>query len=155
METIELLKITRDKTLAFYNLSEADLGKTYAPGKWNIRQILHHLADTEIVLNERIRRAIAEEHPFVVVFDQDRWNEKLEYTTYPLSISKQVFSAIRDSVIYLAEKHYPGSEQVTFFHTAAGIRTLKEEFDKVARHNFDHIKQIEIALAQSYMQPII
>lgn len=147
METIELLKLTRDKTLAFYDLPEAELHKTYAPGKWTIRQILAHLADAEIVLNERIRRAISEEHPFVIVFDQDRWNEKLDYSTYPLALSKQVFSSIRNSIIYLAEKHYAGSESITFFHTAAGIRTLKEEFDKVAKHNFDHIKQIEIALA--------
>ena len=71
----------------------------------------------------------------------------MDYSTYPLSLSKQVFSSIRDSVIYLAEKHYVGSEEKKFFHTAAGIRTLKQEFDKVAQHNFDHLKQIEIALS--------
>ena len=147
METIELLKITRDKTLAFYDLPESDLAKTYGPGKWSIRQILNHLADTEIVLNERIRRAIAELHPFVVVFDQERWSEQLDYNTYPLAISKSVFAAVRTSIIYLAEKHYAGSGQKTFFHTAAGIRTLQQEFDKVAQHNFDHVKQIEMALA--------
>ena len=147
MQTIELLKTTKTKTLSFYDLPESDLNKTYAPGKWTIRQILNHLADAEIVLNERIRRALAEEHPFVIVFDQDRWNEYLDYNTYPLSISKQVYSSVRDSIIYLAEKQYAGSETKTFFHTAAGIRTLKEEFDKVANHNFSHIKQIETALA--------
>ena len=147
METIEFLKITKAKTLSFYDLPESDLNKSYGPGKWTIRQILNHLADTEIVLNERIRRAIAEQHPFVIVFDQDRWNEFLDYSTYPLSLSKQVFSSIRDSVIYLAEKHYAGAEEKKFFHTAAGIRSLKQEFDKVAQHNFDHLKQIEIALS--------
>lgn len=150
MQTIELLKTTCDKTTAFYDLPEPDLNKTYAPGKWTVRQILNHLADAEIVLNERIRRAIAEEHPFVVVFDQDRWNEKLDYKSYPLSVSKQVFTSVRASIIYLAEKHYAGSENITFFHTAAGIRTLQQEFDKVANHNFDHIKQIEIALANPH-----
>lgn len=147
MQTIELLKTTRDKTTAFYDLPEQELNKTYGPGKWTVRQILNHLADAEIVLNERIRRAIAEEHPFVVVFDQDRWNEKLDYNSYPLSVSKQVFMSVRASIIYLAEKHYAGSENIRFFHTTAGIRTLQQEFDKVANHNFDHIKQIEVALA--------
>ena len=147
METIELLKITKAKTVSFYDLPESEMYKSYGPGKWTIRQILNHLADTEIVLNERIRRAIAEQHPFVIVFDQDRWNEYLDYSTYPLSLSKQVFSSIRDSIIYLAEKHYMGSGENIFFHTAAGIRTLKQEFDKVAQHNFDHLKQIEMALS--------
>ena len=147
MEIIELLKITKAKTVSFYDLPESEMYKSYGPGKWTIRQILNHLADTEIVLNERIRRAIAEQHPFVIVFDQDRWNEYLDYSTYPLSLSKQVFSSIRDSIIYLAEKHYRGSGEKIFFHTAAGIRTLKQEFDKVAQHNFDHLKQIEMALS--------
>ncbi len=146
METIELLKTTQDKTLSFFDLPENDLNKSYGPGKWTVRQILHHLADAEIVLHERIKRAIAEEHPFVVVFDQDRWKEVFDYDTYPLVISKQVFTSVRGSIIYLAEKFYVGSEHRTFFHTAAGIRTLKQEFDKVAQHNFDHLKQIEIAL---------
>lgn len=149
METFELLKTTKAKTLLFFDLPEEELNKTYAPGKWSIRQILNHLADTEIVLNERIRRAIAEEHPFVIVFDQDRWNEYLDYNTYPLALSKNVFSSIRDSIIFLAEKHYAGSENISFFHTAAGMRTLQQEFDKVAQHNFSHLKQIETALAAS------
>lgn len=149
METIELLKTTKAKTLLFYDLPETELGKSYGPGKWTVRQILNHLADTEIVLNERIRRAIAEVHPFVIVFDQDRWNEYLDYNTYPLALSKNVYASIRDSIIYLAEKHYAGSDKITFFHTAAGIRSLQQEFDKVAQHNFSHIKQIETALAVS------
>jgi hypothetical protein len=149
METIELLKTTKAKTLLFFELSEKELSKAYGPGKWTVRQILNHLADTEIVLNERIRRAIAEVHPFVIVFDQDRWNEYLDYNTYPLDLSKNVFSSIRDSIIFLAEKHYAGSENISFFHTAAGMRTLQQEFDKVAQHNFSHIKQIETALAVS------
>ncbi len=147
MNTLALLKDTKDRTLAYYNLPESDLNKTYGPGKWTIRQILNHLADTETVLSERIRRAIAEENPFVIVFDQDRWNELLDYSTYPVSISKQVFGSVRDSVIYLAEKHYAGSENRQFFHTAAGIRTLQQEFDKVAIHNDGHLKQIAVALA--------
>lgn len=147
MDTISLLKSTKEKTLAYYDLSESDLDRTYGPGKWTIRQLLNHLADAESVLNERIRRAIAEAHPFVIVFDQDRWNEHLDYHTYPLSLSRQVFSSVRDSIIYLCEKHYAGSENKTFFHTAAGIRTLQQEFDKVASHNEEHLKQIAAALA--------
>ncbi len=147
MNTLALLKDTKDRTLAYYDLPESELNKTYGPGKWTIRQILNHLADAETVLSERIRRAIAEENPFVIVFDQDRWNELLNYSTYPVSISKQVFGSVRDSVIFLAEKHYEGSENRQFFHTAAGIRTLQQEFDKVAFHNDGHLKQIAVALA--------
>ncbi len=147
MEIISLLKSTKEKTLAYYDLPESDLDRTYGPGKWTIRQLLNHLADAESVLNERIRRAIAEVHPFVTLFDQDRWNEYLDYHTYPVSLSKQVFASMRDSIIYLCEKHYAESGKKLFFHTAAGIRSLQQEFDKVASHNEGHLKQIETAMA--------
>ena len=50
------LEVTRDATLAFFQLGERELEKTYATGKWSVKFLLHHLADSETVLNERIRR---------------------------------------------------------------------------------------------------
>jgi hypothetical protein len=35
-----------------------------------------------------------------------------------------------------------------FIHSETGIRTLREEFDKVAAHNQQHLAQIEMALRQ-------
>src|SRR5215472_8233113 len=50
-----------------------------APGKWNIRQIIAHLADTELVLAYRMRKVIAEDSPTIDAFDQDAWAKQLGY----------------------------------------------------------------------------
>jgi hypothetical protein len=42
--------------------------------------------------------------------------------------------------------HYEGSEQIEFVHSEAGIRTLKDEFEKVASHNEHHLAQIRKAI---------
>jgi len=34
-----------------------------------------------------------------------------------------------------------------FVHSVTGVRTLKDEFDKVASHNAHHLNQIRTALA--------
>jgi len=47
MQLIRQLEETRDQTLGYFGLSENELARTYAPGKWSVRFILHHLADNE------------------------------------------------------------------------------------------------------------
>src|SRR3954453_19980867 len=49
------------------------------PGKWTIRHLVRHLADTEIVVGMRMRQIIAEDQPTLVPFDHDAWASKLRY----------------------------------------------------------------------------
>jgi uncharacterized damage-inducible protein DinB len=141
------LQTTRDQTLAYFDLDATSLAKTYAPGKWTIMQILHHLADAETVLCERIKRGIAEPGSLVFLFDQDKWNENLHYNEIPLSLSKNSFLATRNQVIYLAEQFYESHSANTFFQVQVGIRTVKEEIDKVLWHNEKHLVHIQKALS--------
>src|SRR6266542_1260038 len=55
--------------------SPAQFERTYAPGKWTVRQILIHLAQTELALGNRARMAIATPNYVAQAFDQDRWME--------------------------------------------------------------------------------
>ena len=62
---ITQLETTRDQTLEFYTLGDDDLAKTYGPGKWSVRFILLHLADTETVFIDRIHRILSEPRPLL------------------------------------------------------------------------------------------
>ena len=50
------LEATRSRTLRCFDLSEEQFDRNYGPGKWTVRFLLHHLADAETVLFDRIRR---------------------------------------------------------------------------------------------------
>ncbi|MPR34058.1 DinB family protein [Salmonirosea aquatica] len=147
MSLVDALIDSKSETLKFYDLNSDDLLQSYEPGKWSIREILVHLADAESVLHERIKRVIAEPRQVIWAFDQDLWWQNLDYAHFPLEISKSLFMANRDSVIYLAERHYDGSEKREFIHSQTGLRTLKDEFDKVLWHNQNHLVQIRRALS--------
>jgi len=149
MEIIDSLENTKAQTLKFFELTEADLAKSYGPGKWTVKYILHHLADAEMVLFERIRRVISEPRQVIWAFDQDAWARKLDYANMPLDLSRQIFAAVRDGIIHDVRLHYDNSSQLEFVHSETGVRTLKDEFDKVASHNEDHLKQIRRALGSS------
>ena len=111
------------------------------------RYLLVHLTDAETVLYDRIKRIISEQpRPVLWAFDQDSWAAHLDYETIPLETSKQIFSAVRDAIIHLASKYYVSHGDLTFVHSGTGLRTLKDEIDKVAWHCDQHLKQIETAL---------
>jgi len=149
MEIIEKLETTKAATLQHYDLSAAQLDQSYAPGKWTIRYLLHHLADSETVLYDRIRRVISEPRQVLWAFDQDAWANNLDYANVPLDLSKHIFAAARDGVIYYARLHYESKGHLEFVHSETGVRKLKQEFDKVAWHNAHHLEQIERALKVS------
>jgi hypothetical protein len=51
---------TRDETLTYFTLRDTDLARTYGPGKWSIKFLLHHLADSERVFADRVSRVLSE-----------------------------------------------------------------------------------------------
>lgn len=146
MGLINELTNTKNETEKYFDLSEEDLAKTYAQGKWTIKQILVHLADADSVLLDRIKRVISEPKQVIWAFDQDLWSENMDYKNFPLAISKAVYLANRQMVIHLAEKYYETLGHKEFVHSETGLRTLKDEFDKVVWHNQGHLEQIKLAL---------
>ena len=147
MQLVEQLQQTRDETLKYFALPDDDLARTYAPGKWSVRYLLLHLADSETVLFDRIRRILSEPRQVLWVFDQDAWARGLDYSRVPLDISRRVYESVREAIIYYAGEYYEQKGHLEFVHSVTGVRTLKDEFDKVATHNEHHLAQIRKALA--------
>lgn len=149
MEIVARLEAARDRTLACFEMGEDKLGLRYGPGKWPISFILHHLADAETVLFDRIRRTISEPRQVLWAFDQDAWAKGLDYSRTPLDLSRRIYESVRAGVIYQARVHYERDGHLEFVHSETGVRTLQAEFDKVAWHNEHHLEQIDLALKVS------
>ena|SRR5688572_13519826 len=44
-----------------------------APGEWSIRDVVQHLADSELVGGFRLRMVLAHDRPALTGYDQDLW----------------------------------------------------------------------------------
>jgi hypothetical protein len=150
MGIVAELERTKTETVKYFDLADDDLQKTYGPGKWSVRYVLNHLADAETVLFYRIRRVISEPNQVIWVYDQSAWADKLDYSTVPLELAKSIYVSSREGILHYARRHYEGSDAITFVHSVTGLRTLKDEFDKVAAHNQHHVYHIERALQSLY-----
>jgi hypothetical protein len=89
---------------------------------------------------------ISEPHQVIWVYDQDAWARGLDYGRLPLDLSRRIYEPVRAAVIHYAGLHYERSGKLEFVHSVTGVRTLQDEFDKVASHNEHHLGQIRAAL---------
>ena len=66
-----------------------------------------------------------------------------------MEISRHIYTAVREGVIHYARAHYETSGQLEYVYSETGVRTHKEEFDKVVWHNQGHLEQIRKAVGSS------
>jgi hypothetical protein len=145
-ELLKQLQTTKTETSRYFDLSETDLAETHYEGSWNIRQILHHLADTEVILHTRIKKIIAEPKQVVWNCEQNDWNDTFGYFDEPLGVKKQAYEICRQLNCELIEQFYDKFWQKEFVHSEMGLRLVKDEFEKIGWHNEKHLEQIRKAL---------
>jgi hypothetical protein len=143
---LEDLEATRHETLACFDLSDSELSRTYGPGKWPVRYILHHLSDSETVFYDRICRVLSEPRQVLWVYDESAWASGIDYAKKPLALARPVYDSLRVANAYFVETRYESEGHREFVHSVTGVRTLKDEMHKIAAHNAHHLAQIRLAL---------
>ncbi len=82
-------------------VSEQQALQSYAPGKWNIKEALGHLIDTERVLCYRALRVARNDPTPIEGFDQDPWVRNAPFDKIPLRTLLDEFQAVRTATVYL------------------------------------------------------
>ncbi|MGA2714072.1 MAG: DinB family protein [Bryobacteraceae bacterium] len=117
------------------------LNRVPAPGKWSIRHILCHLADSEVVFAFRLRQALAEDYHVIQPFDQDRW--AATYAHYEAHAALAVFSAVRLWNLALIAGLGPEAFAKKLNHPERGDTTLQVVVETMAGHDLNHLRQID------------
>jgi uncharacterized damage-inducible protein DinB len=152
---------TRDEIMARYaagiqavedalaGLAEADLDLARAENKWTIRQIVHHIADAELLWEVAIKSALGN---CGCLFDAswyiigNGWADPLQYATRPADGAFGLYKAIRQQILELLEYVPDPWEKYVLFHWAnpdeARRWTVGEIVTWQARHALIHVEQI-------------
>jgi hypothetical protein len=121
--------------------SPAQFERSYAAGKWTARQILIHLAQTELALGNRARMALSTPGYVAQAFDQDRWigrdaalggREALDALSAMSTMNRTLFGSLTD-----ADRAIPLS------HPEYGALTVDWIVHQMAGHLIHHLKQLE------------
>ena len=142
LDAIEALGTTPARIrAAVAGWTDAQFERTYAPGKWTIRQVLVHLAQTELALGTRARFALTDAGYVAQPFSQDQW--------LPLDSAMNGRDAL-DAYTALRVMNaamFRGLSQVQldreFSHPEYGALTVRWVANQMAGHDIHHLKQIE------------
>ena len=128
---------------ALHGITPEQAGHVPEPGKWNINQIVRHVADTEIVVGMRLRQIIAEDKPTLAAFDQDLWAAHLGYENANALGAKAVFDALRFDTTALLESLPAEAFDRTSVHPERGEKTLREWVGLFGNHVYSNAAQIK------------
>jgi hypothetical protein len=129
--------------VAITGAAGAELDYVSAPGKWSIRQILCHLADSEIVEADRFRRIIAEDNPTIVGYDQEAWARNLDYGRRKISQALDTFRRTRAENYELLKNLPESAFERKGTHSERGPVSLFQLLQSDADHVETHAKQLQ------------
>jgi hypothetical protein len=126
--------------------TDAELDARPEPGKWTAREIVHHLADSEMTSAVRMRNLIATDNVAIVGYDQEVFARRLHYDR-PIAASLSAFKAARETTAELLDRLSEADWKREGTHTEHGRYGMDTWLGIYSVHAHNHADQIRRARA--------
>jgi hypothetical protein len=134
---------------ALTGATDAELDAHPAPGKWSAREIVHHLADSEMTSAIRLRLLLATERPTILGYDENEFAKRLHYDR-PVEASLAAHEAARRSTAEILDRMGDSDWVREGTHTDSGRYTMDTWLEIYAVHAHNHAAQIRRARAAAH-----
>jgi len=130
---------------AVKEISKEELDFRPAPNKWTPREIVHHLADSEMTSAIRLRKLLVEPNAEIQGYDQEEFARKLHYDKRPIESSLVALQAARATTAQLLDLMSEADWQRVGHHSESGIYAAERWLEIYAVHAHNHADQIRRA----------
>src|SRR5690625_3654549 len=127
------------------SLSDEELSRTYRDGSWTVHQLVHHIADSQLNMFQRLKLALTDDNPTVPPFDQDKWAVQPD-TESPIESSINMLEGINKRIVSLGKSLTEEQLKRTFTLQQNGEITVATKVAKLAWHEEHHLAHIKLAL---------
>jgi hypothetical protein len=134
---------------ALAGITDAELDSRPAPDDWTPREVVHHLADSEMTSAIRLRRLLAEDEPIIIGYDEGEFARRLFYGQRPIQAALDAFRASRETTAEILERLTDDQWARSGAHTESGAYGVETWLDIYAAHAHDHADQIRRARGAS------
>ena len=139
-------------TDALVGATDEELDAHPAPGKWSAREIVHHLADSEMTSAIRLRLLLAADRPSIAGYDQEEFARRLYYDR-PIDASLEAFKSARRTTGEILDRMTDAEWSREGTHSEHhGPYTIERWLEIYAPHAHDHAAQIRVARAAARKQ---
>jgi DinB family protein len=134
---------------ALAGISDAELDARPGPDEWTAREIVHHLADSEMRAAIRLRQLIAEDAPVIHGYDEKTYTRVLHYDR-PIETSLEAAIAARRASADFMRKLTDAEWGRSGTHTESGAYSVEDWLRIYAAHPRDHADQIRRARSSGH-----
>jgi hypothetical protein len=131
---------------ALDGITDAALDAREWPTAWSPREIVHHLADSEMTSAIRLRLLIAQDEPALLGYDQEAFVRRL-YSDRPIEPSLAAFAGARAATAPLLRRLSEAEWQRAGTHSESGRYAVEDWLRIYSGHAHDHADQIRRARA--------
>lgn len=127
---------------AVSGLSEEQLDTPYREGGWTVRQIVHHLCDSNINSYVRFKLAVTEDSPVIKTWEQTHWAELEDAMTAPVEVSLTLLEALHIRWVMFLRSLKEEDFALSFTHPESGLVSVEENIWNYSWHSRHHTAQI-------------
>jgi uncharacterized damage-inducible protein DinB len=139
----DLAALPRAMADAVAGLSAQQLDAPYRPEGWTLRQVVHHLPDSQMNGYVRFKLALTESQPAVKLFDEAAWAELPDTRQAPVDVSLALLDALQTRWALLMRAMQPAEWARTYLHPERGALRLDQALAMYAWHGRHHLAHIE------------
>jgi len=129
---------------ALLKITPEELDVKPGPKKWSVREIVHHLADSEMIAAARLRFLLGQDRPTIQGYDQDEFARRLYYDR-PHEVSLELFRVVRESTAEILDRLTPAEWVREGTHTEVGPYGVEGWLKTYSAHAHKHATQIRVA----------
>jgi len=134
---------------AVSGLTNSQLDTPYRDGGWNLRQVVHHLADSHANSYVRFKLSLTEEWPTIKPYDEAAWAELAYSRTLPVEPSLEMIAGLHTRWVALLQSLSEHDFQRGFNHPERGRMTLATNLALYAWHSHHHTAHISALRARN------
>ncbi|MEX2225880.1 MAG: DinB family protein [Dehalococcoidia bacterium] len=108
---------------------------------WSPREVIAHLADSEIGFGWRIRRILTEDDPLIASYDEQAWSQSFFYGERDITVALDAFRATRGSNVEILRRMADATLSRPYRQSDVH-RTLGDLLHHRADHDLQHLRQI-------------
>lgn len=120
-------------------LSPEQLRARPVDGTWSTLELVCHLADTEALFAERMKRVLAEDRPTLAFVDPDRYASALAYHDRNAAEELELITLLRRQMTHILSAQPADAWQRVGIHSKEGERTLEQLVRKAIDHLEHHL----------------
>jgi hypothetical protein len=137
---------------ALEGITDGELDARPGPEEWTAREVVHHMADSEMTSAIRLRRLIAEDAPRIQGYDQEEYAHRLFYAERPIEPSLEAVSAARRTTGDILDRLTDEQWARGGTHTESGPYGVEAWLEIYADHAHDHANQIRRAREAAHLR---